>query len=368
MGAAGRPRAAFISIPAGRADVRRIVVIGGLGFFGAAAAGLLRREGSFPLIASRRPGADLTADAEDPASLRAALRPGDVVIDAAGPFQHRSTALVETCVAIGCDVVDFADSFDYVRKVQALGHLVASSGISVLAACSSVSAVSAALVRLSGVQAPTRVSTVLAPATKRTSTTATSATLLSMLDRPVRVVRNGSLVEQPAFSQARAFDFPPPVGRVSARLAESADALRLLSVWPSLREVDFWVDTRRRVLNVLVAAAARSRLALSTMRSVQGIGRRMTKRFGAASGGFGIEIEDAGGVCRSAGFVHSTHSYLVAVAPAVLAARRLAAGTFDSSGIVPADRQVDPWELVTYLRGSGITGFGIPDNPSRQQR
>jgi saccharopine dehydrogenase-like NADP-dependent oxidoreductase len=339
--------------------VRRIVVIGGRGFFGAAAAELLRREGSTPLVASRRPGADLTADAEDPASLRAALRTRDVVIDAAGPFQQRSTTLVETCMAIGCDVVDLADSFEYVSKVQALAGRIVRDGGCVLTACSSVSAVSAALIRLSGVQAPVRVSTFLAPATRNTSTAATSMSLLSILERPVRSLRDGSLVERPAFSQVRVFEFPAPIGRVSARLAESADALTLPLIWPSLRDVDFWVDTRRRALNALVAAAARSRLMLSTMRAAQGVGRRMTKRFGAASGGFGIELEDANGVCRSSGFFHSNHSYIVAVAPAVLAARRIAAGTFGSSGLIPADLQVDPMQLVSYLRQSGVDDFGI---------
>jgi len=339
--------------------VRRIVVIGGRGFFGAAAADLLRREGASPLIASRRPGADLTADAEDPASLRAALRSGDVVIDTAGPFQQRSTGLVETCLAIGCDVVDLADSFDYVSRVRALDRSISSAGVRILTACSSVSAVSAALVRLSDVQAPARISAFLAPATRNTSTAATSMSLMSALERPVRVVRDGSIVERRAFGEARAFEFPAPIGRVSARLAESADALRLPSVWPSLREVDFWVDTRRPILNALIAAAARSRMALSAMRALQGIGRRVTKRFGAASGGFGIEVESADGVRRSAGFVHANHSYIVAVAPAVLAARRIAAGTFGPSGLVSADRQVDPLELVQYLRKAGITDFGI---------
>jgi hypothetical protein len=344
--------------------VRRIVVIGGRGFFGAAAVELLRRDGATPLVASRRPGADITADAENPASLRTVLRAHDVVVDAAGPFQQRSTTLVEACMAIGCDVVDLADSLDYVGRVQALAPAIADAGVRVLTACSSVSAVSAALVRLSGAHAPVRVSTFLAPATRNTSTAATSMSLLAALDRPVRLVREGSLVERRAFSQVRFFEFPRPIGRVSARLAESADVVTLPTVWPSLRDVDFWVDTRRRVLNTLIAAAARSRSLRSAMRVALGTGRRLTKRLGSVSGGFGIALEDTNGVRRSAGFFHSSHSYIVAVVPAVLAARRLAASTFgSSSGLVHPDRQVDPWELVVYLRGAGISDFGIPSRP-----
>ena len=343
--------------------MRRIVVIGGLGFFGAAAAGMLRRERLSPVVASRRAGADVTADAEDPVSLRAALRPNDVVIDAAGPFQQRSTTLIDACVAIGCDVIDLADSFDYVNKVQALAPAIAAAGVRVLTACSSVSAVSAALVRLSGIQSPVRISAVLAPATRKTATVGTSSSLLSTLERPARALRGGSLIEQPAFGQTRAFEFPAPVGRVSARLAESADAITLPRIWPSVRDVDFWIDTRRGILNAVLAAASRSRLLRSAVRAGRDIGRGLTKRLGSSSGGFGIELEDANGVRSSSGFLHPTDSYLVAVAPALLAARRLAAGTFASTGLVPADRHVDPWELVSYLRGLGITDFGIPGNP-----
>lgn len=341
--------------------MRRIVVIGGRGFFGAAAAELLRRDKILPLVASRRAGADLLADAEDPASLRRTLRAGDIVIDAAGPFEQRSTVLVETCVEIGCDVIDLADSLTYVRRIQQLAGRIDGGSTRVLTACSSVSAVSAALVRLSGALNPVRISTFLAPATRNTSTPATAQSLLTILNRPVRVVRNGSLVERRAFSEARVFEFPPPVGGLRARLAESADAVTLPGIWPALRDVDFWLDTRSRVLNALFAAAARSGSMRSIVRAAQSAGRRMTKRFGARSGGFGVQVEDASGRRTSTGFLHATHSYIVASAPAALAARRIAAGTFGSSGLVPADRHVDPWELLDYLRRAGIMAFGVDD-------
>jgi saccharopine dehydrogenase-like protein len=303
------------------------------------------------------------ADAEDPAALRAALRSHDVVIDAAGPFQQRSTTLVEACLTIGCDVIDLADSFDYLSKIHSLAPAIARAGVRVLTACSSVSAVSAALVRLSGVQAPVRVSTFLAPAIRKTATPGTSISLLSTLDRPVRLLRNGSIVRGLVFSQTRAFTFPPPIGEISARLAESADAITLPRVWPSLRDVDFWVDTRRRLLNSLIATAARSRSLGVAMRGAEATGRRIMKYVGSTSGGFGIELKESNGDSHSSGFLHPNHSYIVAVVPAVLAARRIAAGSCAQTGLVPSDRQVDPWEMVGYLRESGISDFGIQDKP-----
>jgi len=341
--------------------MNRIVVIGGRGFFGAAAAERLRREGLDVAVASRRPGANLRVDAEDAASIRRALSPGDVVIDAAGPFQRRSTTLVETCVSIGCDVVDLADSIDYVLKVQRLAERLGAPRTRVLTAASSVSAVSAALVRLSGLEAPVRVSTFLAPATRNTSTAATAMSLLSALDRGVRLLRDGALVERRAFSRRRAMTFPPPVGPVCAGLAESADAVILPRVWPTLRHVDFWVDTRRRALNRLFTTAARMPPLRSVLRALQPAGRRLTKLFGARSGGFGTDAGDATGRRVASGFVHASHSYLVAIAPAVLAARRLAAGTFHATGFVPADRQVDPIELREWLESAGVTYFRVTE-------
>jgi short subunit dehydrogenase-like uncharacterized protein len=337
--------------------VTRILVIGGRGFFGAAAVELLRRDGEQPLVGSRRPGADCRVDAEDPASLRAALRAGDVVIDAAGPFQRRSSLLVETALDAGCDVIDLADSLDHARRMQLLAPRIERAGTRVLTSCSSVSAVTAALVRTLALNAPTRVSAILAPATRNTSTAATAQSLFASLERPVRVLRGGRLVERRAFSEERRFDLAPPVGAVRGRLGESADAVNLPPIWPTLRDVDFWVDTRCRLLNAVFATAARRRPVRNLMRLLQPVGRRLAKRFGARAGGFAVEVEDAAGARHAAGFVHPTHSYVVAVAPAVLAARALKAGTFAGSGLVPADRQVDPHELVDYLARAGVQLF-----------
>ena len=337
--------------------MNRIIVVGGFGFFGAAAVEALRREGRRVLVASRRPSADLRVDPENAESIRAALAPGDVVIDVAGPFQQRSTTLVESCLSIGCDLIDLADSLDYVSKVQALCEHAAAARVRVLTACSSVSAVSAALIRLTGAEAPVRMSAFLAPATRNTATPATTSSFFSVLGRDVRLVRDGALVGRPAFSETRTLEFPAPVGRVSARLAESADAITLPRVWPTLRHVDFWVDARRAALNRLLAGAARRPRLLSVLRAVEPISRPLAKLVGVRSGGFGVDVEDASGRRVAAGFVHASHSYIVAVAPAVLAARHLAAGTFDETGVVPADRQVNPFELCEWLQWAGVSYF-----------
>jgi len=113
------------------------VVIGGTGLFGGAAVELLRAEGMAPLVAARRAAPDrgsppdLRLDADDPAALRAALLPGDIVLDAAGPFQERSAALVETALDVGCDVIDLSDGLGHFLKFDALRPQIEAKGIRV---------------------------------------------------------------------------------------------------------------------------------------------------------------------------------------------------------------------------------------------
>ena len=118
--------------------------------------------------------------------------------------------------------------------------------------------------------------------------------------------------------------------------------------------------TRRRLLDHLLAAAARHPALLASLRAAMPVGRRLARWLGPRSGGFAVEVEAAGGSVYRTGFVHDRHSYLVAVAPAVLAARALAAGTFPETGLVPAARQVDPQRLCELLARHGVRYFADP--------
>src|SRR3989442_6962847 len=190
------------------AEVRRVVVLGGTGFFGRAVAGRLGALGLKSITASRHAGAGIRIDAESRASLKSALRPFDVVVDAAGPFQSRGAALVEAAIEIGFDVIDLSDSLGYAEKVADLRLRIEAAGIRVLTSCSSVSALSAAAVRLSGIEDPVRLTVFLSPAARYTANAGTSRSLLRSVGAPVRVRRDGGLVERPGWRESRAFSLP----------------------------------------------------------------------------------------------------------------------------------------------------------------
>ena len=153
----------------------------GAGFFGRVIARRLADVGMAPLVASRT-GGDLRLDVEDRVSLAAALRPQDVIVDTAGPFQTRSTALVETAIERGCDVVDLSDALGYAHAVLALQDRAAAKGLRIFTSCSAIATVAASAIRASETAAPETCDLFLAPASADTGNPATVRAFLASVD------------------------------------------------------------------------------------------------------------------------------------------------------------------------------------------
>lgn len=336
--------------------MKRVIVLGGLGLFGRTAVDELRRLGVTVVTASRGESADLRVDANAGASIRAAIENGDVVVDTAGPFHARSTALIEAAAEIGFDVVDLNDDLSYAELVSSHEQKIDAAGICVLNSASSVSAVTAAVVRHSGNDLPKRVTTFLAPASRHTANTGTAQSLWRSVGRPVRLLVDGQLQTRVGWIEARTFKMPAPIGTVKGHLFESADAVNLPRCWPSLRDVAMYVDSNTFGVNSLLEMAAHSEPLRELMQSKMEWGTWLAKKLGSSAGGIGFEIEGADGCVARYAITASENSFVTAVAPAVLAARAIANGRFAERGLVPSDRHVEPNELFEYLAQSGV-GF-----------
>lgn len=334
----------------------RLVVLGGFGFFGSEIVRCLRAFAIEPHLASRRTTADLRIDVEDPASIRRALEPGDVVVDAVGPFQTRSTVLVEAAIEVGFHVVDLADALGYVQRVQALEPRIAASDARILTACSALSAVTAALVDSSGVPRPRRVTVFLAPATRHTANPGSAESLMHSVGRPILVLADGELGTTTGWRDSRRFALPDGIGKRRGFRIESVDAVTLTRAWPSLATVELFVDGNVPGFNSILSVAARSPLALRALAATQRIGLGVARALGSRRGELAVEIEGADGARVLYTLVARERAYLTAVAPAVLAARALTLGQGTRSGgaLVDAHRQVDPVELLRYLARLGI--------------
>jgi predicted dinucleotide-binding enzyme len=307
--------------------VRRVVVIGA-GFFGSVISRRLARVGITPVVASRTRG-DLRLDVEDRGSLAAALQPQDVIVDTAGPFQTRSTALVETAIERGCDVVDLSDALAYARSVLALHARAATAGVRILTSCSAIATVAASAIRASGAAAPETCDLFLAPASADTGNPATVRAFLASVD----------------WSRSREF----PADRRRGYRVESAAAVMLPRSWPSLRWVDFWVDPNAPFAVRSLALA--SRLGLTRMLSA--VAPLSARLVGRREGSFSVAISE-GGRYSLTRLAAPRGSYLIAAEPAVLAAESLARGSEAPAGVVASHAQLDPAELFARLRSLGV--------------
>jgi hypothetical protein len=336
--------------------VRRIVLLGGSGVFGSAIAEGLRERGLEPLTPSHA-----LVDVEKSEALLSSLQPRDVVVDAAGPFHHRTTTLLEVAIKVGFDIIDLSDNLGYALAVQAMDERIRAAGIRVFTSCSAVSAVTAAAVRDTGIQAPTRVSVCLLPAGRDTSSAGTASSLLRSLSRPIQVLRDGRLSGARGWRRSRVFRVPLARGEVRGYLAESADAVTLPRVWPGLRDVDFWVDTQVVGLNRMIAAAVRVPRDGRTLELFAPVGLGLVRLIGPHAGGYVVEVAAEDGRIVTTALVARRRSYLAAVLPATLVARSLVAGDSQAPGVVPPDRLCDPDELFGELRKVGIEVHKYPD-------
>jgi hypothetical protein len=342
------------------ADVTRVIVLGGRGQFGRSALEQLRILGISPLVAARAGMADIEVDADEPASIRAAFSTGDLVIDAAGPFHTRSMALLEAAIEIGFDVIDINDNLGYAERVLTLERRIDGAGIRVLSSASSVSAVAAAMARRSALSAPTRVTGFLAPASRHTANRGSALSLIRSAGCPVRAWRGGRLQTLRGWGERRSFPMPDPIGPICGRLFESADAVWLPRVWPSLVDVEMYVDANTPGVNALVQLGARFPAFRRLLERHVDLGAWIARAIGSKAGGVGYEIEDAHGKVARFAVLSAKTGHMTAVAPAVLAARAIVTGRLTATGLVLPDRHVESSELVEYLGSSGIDVVDMP--------
>jgi hypothetical protein len=326
--------------------MRRIIIAGGTGFFGNAAAELLERDGRAPIRASRRSG-ELPLDVEDAVSIRSALKAGDIVIDAVGPFQGRSTTLVEGAIDVGFDLLDISDSTGFCESVADYRQDIDRAGITVLTACSSISSMSAAWIRYSGLPDPIRLTAYLAPATKYAAVPGTSESLLHSIGQPIRSLRNGVVGEEIGWKDRR--DFHCPIGWIRGRQFESADGFTLREHWPGLEEANFYVDGNVPGLNAAMDAICRLPVLLPLVKRTFRWGLPFARTLGSAEGCLGFEIEDRSGVIVRYALVGRNRGYFTPVVPPVIVAGQIADGTYPHSGWVGPEDHIDHESMMDWL-------------------
>jgi hypothetical protein len=185
--------------------MKRVLVIGGYGGFGARLSRRLAKAGHHVLVAGRNgekaarfaaslaSAEGLAADrAGDLAFLLAARRP-DLVIDAAGPFQASDYRLPLACIAARIHYFDLADARAFVTGIGALDEAARAAGVAVIAGASTAPALTGAVaLRLAkGLDRVERVEIALSASARVTAGASVAKAILAGVGRPVRLWRGG---------------------------------------------------------------------------------------------------------------------------------------------------------------------------------
>jgi short subunit dehydrogenase-like uncharacterized protein len=125
----------------------RIVLFGATGYTGRLTAAALVARGQRPLLASRSHEAvrDLAkahggldwalADVVDPASVRALLQPGDVLVSTVGPFARFGDAAAQAAIDAGAHYIDSTGEPVFIRRVfERFGPSAQAAGVGMITA------------------------------------------------------------------------------------------------------------------------------------------------------------------------------------------------------------------------------------------
>ena len=208
--------------------------------------------------------------------------------------------------------------------------------------------------KMIGSPAPRRITSFLAPASRHTANIGTAMSLLHTIGKPIRILRDGKMQIVRGWRETRTFPLPRPLGPIRGHVFESAEVLYLPRICPSLKDVAMYVDANTFGANAVLTMAAYSNVMRRVMQGGIGWGTSMARRFGSTVGGMAYEVEGENGHVARFAIVAKLNSYLVAIAPAVLAVQKMANDQFTERGLVLPDRYADPFEILRFLNSAGV--------------
>jgi hypothetical protein len=243
--------------------VRRILVIGGYGGFGARLSKRLLAAGHSVLVGGRsyekaarfcavlaRAEPVLVDRSGDLLSLLRVHRP-DIVVDAAGPFQSSNYAVPEACIAAGVHYLDLADAREFVLGIRALDEAAKRAGVVVIGGASSVPALSGTVARrlVEGLDRVSSVDIAISASTQSTASRSVTHAILSYAGRPIRLWRGGRWSSGFGGSELRRIRFElagaKPLGRRWVALCDVPDLALLPAMLPGAPTVTFRAGSDR---------------------------------------------------------------------------------------------------------------------------
>ena len=210
--------------------MKRVLLIGGYGGFGARLARRLSDSQTHILIAGRNaekarafaaslPNASGTAldrNGDVPAAL--SQHKPDLVIDAAGPFQASHNAVPQACITARIPYVDLADARDFAVDFVTLDAKAKAANVALVTGASSVPALSGAVVRtlMQKLNTADSIDMAINASNKASAGESVSRAILSYAGKPVWLWRGQNWQTQAGWSELQSVRFEAPDGTTLA--------------------------------------------------------------------------------------------------------------------------------------------------------
>lgn len=362
--------------------MKRILIIGGYGNFGRFITQCLALESNIQVIIAGRS----LSKAEDLAGrLDAANRPEavaldihhaladalakikpDVVIHTSGPFQAQGYEVAEACIAQRCYYIDLADGRGFVEGITALNDKAKARGVLVISGASSVPCLTAALVDHyeNKFQTLDSIEYGITTAQKTNRGLATTAAILSYAGKPFQTLVNGKTKTIFGLLDLRARKYPGLGWRLLGN-CDVPDLALFPKRYAALKNIRFYAGLEIGLVHVtlwLISWLVRIGLIRNLQKAAPLLLRisYLFDALGTANSGFHMSLSGTGhdGKPKDITFeltARSGNGPYIPCVPAILLAKRLAAGEMTDVGAYPCIGFITKDEYLGGLNGLDIS-------------
>ncbi len=179
----------------------------------------------------------------------------DLVIDAAGPFQNSTTAVIQAAIEAGVDYVDLADGREFVAQIGQFDDAARAAGVAIITGASSVPALSHAVIDAVtvGWRAIDTIKIGIFPGNRAPRGLAVVKAILSYAGKPVRVFLDGAWHSLPAWGHTHRWPIAM-VGKRWASICDTPDLDLLVARYNPRRSAEFFAGLELGLLHLGLAA------------------------------------------------------------------------------------------------------------------
>jgi Saccharopine dehydrogenase NADP binding domain len=362
--------------------VTRVLIIGGYGNFGSYIARALANDPNISLLIggrsqekgdafarslnARNPASGCVLDIDDGLERRFWELAPDIVIHTTGPFQVQDHRVARAAIAAGAHYFDLADARHFVATIGTLDDLAKQAGVSVIAGASSVPCLTAALLdRYKPNFAKLTCATYGIAAAQATNRgLGTAAAILSYVGKPFTILAAGRHKRVFGWQGLRAVRYPE-LGIRLFGYCDIPDLELFPERYPDLCDLEFVAGHEVKLLHMgtwLLSWVVR----LGFLKSLSPYAARLLKLsflfdpLGSDKSGFhmflrGLDHAGKPAEIRIFMIARQVHGPNIPCFPAIILARRIAAGQKLEAGAKPCLGLIDLDELLGSMEHLDIT-------------